>query len=100
MRSGNKRLLVGLTCGIFMLVLLFSSIYIVQAADHVCADECCMVCRVIARVEQMLHGLVFLIAAVLALRNAAAGEGCRAAEDKGVALSFPTLVNWKIRLND
>lgn len=100
MQSRVKRGIVLLMCAVFMLTLLFSSVYIVRAANHVCAGECCLVCSIIARVEAMLHGIVILIAAVLALSLAAAEQAYGAVCEKRLAAACRTLVNWKIRLND
>ncbi|MBQ9301092.1 MAG: hypothetical protein IJ214_11355 [Clostridia bacterium] len=99
MRTG-KRVFIYLICGLFVLTLLVSSVCIVRASGHICCGQRCLVCSVVARVEELLHGLFLLLPAVLAL---AAVHIARVwswkAKDYRLR-AYCTLVNWKIRLND
>ena len=99
MRTG-KRILICLICAVFAVTLLVSSICIVRASGHICCGQRCLVCSVIARVEEMLRALALLMPGVLALLAFCTVQPWLG-KDEG--LRFPaycTLVNWKIRLND
>ena len=87
-------------CALLLLTLLFSSVCVVRAANHVCTGECCLVCVLLARVERVLHGLVALLpalAALFALRLL--GQLCLPQIAPRRA-AHGTLVGWKIRLDD
>ena len=89
-----------LLCALLLLTLLFSSVCVVRAANHVCTGECCLICILLARVERVLHGLVALLpalAALFALRLL--GQLCLPQIAPRRA-AHGTLVGWKIRLDD
>lgn len=89
-----------LLCMLLIMSLLFSSVCIVRAANHVCTGECCLICILLARVERVLHGLVALLpalAALFALRLL--GQLCLPQITPRRA-AHGTLVGWKIRLDD
>ena len=95
-----KRVCVLMICGLFVITLLFSSICIVRAANHICCGQCCLVCSIIARVEEMLHGLVLLLPGLLALALLCAARAFGGVCEGYRPRAFGTLVRWKIRLND
>ena len=99
MRIG-KRALILLICGLFVATLLVSSVCIVRAANHICCGQRCLVCSVIARVEEMLHGLVLLLPAILAMIALFAARCWGWKPEKHRLFADCTLVNWKIRLNN
>ncbi|MBR1607003.1 MAG: hypothetical protein IJ664_04775 [Clostridia bacterium] len=89
-----------LLCALLVMTLLFSSVCIVRAANHVCTGECCLICVLLARVERVLHGLMALLpamAALFALRLL--GQLCLPQSAVRRA-AHGTLVGWKIRLDD
>ncbi|MBR3743342.1 MAG: hypothetical protein IKN04_23280 [Clostridia bacterium] len=96
----QKRLLALLLCVGMLFVLLASSAYIAHEADHHCAGEHCEICENIARMEALLQSfalmgvvLLFLFALPAFLRVSRAEEGL-------CAYHAPTLVSWKVRLNN
>ena len=100
MTNKSKRICALLICGLFVLTLLFSSVYIVRAANHCCCGVCCLVCSVIAHVEEMLHGLVILLPMLAAMAVLAAAWMGGDGRENRAPYAFRTLVQWKIRLND
>lgn len=89
-----------LLCALLLMTLLFSSVCIVRAANHVCSGECCLICVLLARVERALHGMVALLpvlAALFALRLL--GRLCLS-QPAFRRVAHGTLVGWKIRLDD
>lgn len=89
-----------LLCALLVMTLLFSSVCIVRAANHVCTGECCLICVLLARVERVLHGFVALLpamAALFALRLL--GQLCLP-QSAARRAAHGTLVGWKIRLDD
>ena len=96
----QKRLLALLLCAGMLFVLFASSAYIAHEADHHCAGEHCEICENIARMEALLQSfalmgvvLLFLFALPAFLRVSRAEEGLCASH-------APTLVSWKVRLNN
>ncbi len=96
----QKRLLALLLCVGMLFVLFASSAYIAHEADHHCAGTHCEICENIARMEALLQSfallgaaLIFLFALPAFLRVFRAEEGLR-------AYNAPTLVSWKVRLNN
>ena len=82
-----------------LVVMLFSSCYIVLEADHDCCGACCPVCAVMqqcaANLEQLGAGQVIIIAlaAVCCLF-------CHAIKYVCSAVSVETPITRKVRLND
>lgn len=99
MRS-EKRVLGLVICAVLVLSVLFSSVYIVCAANHACCGQCCLICISIARAEQILRGLVVLMALAAALAVTALFYCVGRADAMRRLFSRVTPVQWKIRLND
>lgn len=89
-----------LLCALLVLTLLFSSVCIVRAANHVCSGDCCLICVLLARAERVLHGLVALLPALAALfALGLLGQLCLS-QPAFHRVAHGTLVGWKIRLDD
>ncbi|MBR6185069.1 MAG: hypothetical protein IKQ41_02305 [Clostridia bacterium] len=96
----QTRLLALLVCAGLLFVLFASSAYIAHEADHHCAGKHCEICENIARMEALLQSfallgvvLVFMFALQAFIRVLRAEEGL-------CAYHAPTLVGWKVRLNN
>ena len=97
-RRGRKMALA--LCLGMALVLFLSSVFIIYEADHICTAENCEICARITAVAFLLRGLALagiilpsLLAALLAARKCRPVSRC-------FARPAPSLVVWKIRLND
>ena len=102
MYTKKQKICAALMCTVFVMVTLFSTLFIVKEAGHDCAGKDCTVCECIRQAEQTLEQL---------------GNGKPEPEAPGVsgptfilfALVFPcgflfalcvTLQNWKVRLDN
>ena len=94
-KRGNALLL----CIGLVLVLLVSSAFLIQEADHDCCGEDCPICRTIAMTGMLMRALfviasawlLFSVPAVLSARRASAGARSDTSD---------TPVSRKIRMND
>ncbi len=97
--SNRKRILALVFCVGMLFVLFASSAYIAHEADHDCTGEDCEICENIAKMEALLQifallGVVLLLFTLLSfLRALRVEEALR-------ACLTPTLVGWKVRLNN
>lgn len=98
-RSVNKRLCAILMCAVLLLTMLFSSVCIVRAKNHVCSGCNCLICVIVARAERVLHGLA-LLPGLVALFGMRLLWRIDAMQPARRAFARGTLVGWKIRLDD
>ena len=96
----QKRLLALLLCAGMLFVLFASSAYIAHEADHHCAGEHCEICENIARMEALLQSFALLGAVLLFLFSLPAFLRVFRVEEGLRASHAPTLVSWKVRLNN
>ncbi len=95
-----KRMAALLICIGFALVLFASSACIAHEADHDCTGEHCEICENIARMEALLQSFALLGAVLLLLFSLPAFLRVFRAEEGLRASHAPTLVSWKVRLNN
>ena len=82
------------------LLLVFSSVFIIYEADHVCAAENCEICAQVSAAVLLLRAFALACMILTALFAALfAARKCRAALQR-VVLTALTPVMWKIRLNN
>ena len=96
----QKRLLALLLCVGLLFVLFASSAYIAHEADHRCAGKHCEICENIARMEALLQSFALLGVVLLFLFALPAFLRVFRAEEGLCAYHAPTLVSWKVRLNN
>ena len=96
----QKRLLALLLCVGMLFVLFASSAYIAHEADHHCAGKHCEICENIARMEALLQSFALLGATLFLLFSLPAFLRVFRAEEGLSAYHAPTLVSWKVRLNN
>ena len=96
----QKRLLALLLCAGMLFVLFASSTYIAHEADHHCAGKHCEICENIAQMEALLQSFALLGAVLLLLFSLPAFLRVLRAEESLCAYHAPTLVSWKVRLNN
>lgn len=96
----NKRLLTLLLCVGMLFVLFASSAYIAHEADHHCAGEHCEICENIARMEALLQSFALLGIVLIFMFALQAFIRVLRAEERLCAYRAPTLVSWKVRLNN
>lgn len=82
------------------LVLIVSSAFLIHEADHECIGEGCEVCAHIAAAASLLRSLALLGAVLLVFFSALLAIRRYAAHLGYCAYRTPTLVGWKVRLND
>lgn len=97
--SGKKRLLVLTVLAVLLMFTLFSSCYVLEAADHDCSGASCPVCAMSENCENHLrqmgggHLVVFVIAAVI-------DSIYQAAVSDHTEILPTTLITRKVRIND
>ena len=96
----QNRLLALLICACLLFVLFASSAYIAHEADHQCTGKHCEVCENIARMEALLQSFVLLGVVLHFLFSLPAFLRVLRAEESLCAYHAPTLVSWKVRLNN
>ena len=96
----QKCLLALLLCAGMLFVLFASSAYIAHEADHHCVGTDCETYENIAQMEALLQSFALLGAALLLLFSLPAFLRVFRAEDGLRAYYAPTLVSWKVRLNN
>lgn len=82
------------------LVLIVSSAFLIHEADHECIGEGCEVCAHIAAAAGLLRSFVLLGAALLVLFSAWLAMHRYAAYFRNGVYRTPTLIGWKVRLNN
>lgn len=98
--SKQKRLLALVMCIGMIFVMFASSAYIAHETCHDCAGSHCEICENIAQMEALLQSftllgvMLFLLFALPALLRALR------VEEGSCAYHAPTLVSWKVRLNN
>ena len=96
----RKRFRALLLCIGFVLMLLVSSAFLIQEADHDCCGEHCPVCAMIAMTSALMRSFC-LIAATMLLRSAlTAARSAFHTPETGYGHSAGTPVSRKIRMND
>ena len=83
-----------------VLVLVFSSVIIIHEADHVCVSEDCEICAQVTAAVLLQRGFALagmILPALLA--GLFAARKYRSASHRFYCAS-PSLIAWKIRLND
>ena len=98
--SKQKRLLALAVCVGMLFVLFASSAYIAREAHHSCVGEHCEICETIARTEALLHSFALAGAVLLFLFALPAFLPALRGEERARACHAPTLVSWKVRLNN
>ena len=99
--SNRKRILTMIVSLAMVLILFVSSAYIVREAGHECAHEHCEICETIARVEALLHFFAFLAVVLCALAVSLLIIRLVLRFTDALCLpARPTLVSWKIRLDN
>lgn len=96
----SRRTMALIMCLGMALVLVFSSVFIIFEADHVCAAEDCEICAQVTAAAVLLRGFVLagiILTAFWAALSAA--RKCRAAAHPFIFAS-PSLIALKIRLNN
>ena len=96
----QKRALALILCVGIIFVLFASSACIAHEAEHHCAGEDCEICESIAQMEALLHSFALLGAALLLLFTLPSFLRAFRAEERLRAYAAPTLVGWKVRLNN
>ena len=98
--SNRKRVLALVFCVGMLFVLFASSAYIAHEAEHDCTGENCEICENIAQMEALLQSFALLGVALLLLFTLLSFHRAFRAWAALRAYSVPTLVGWKVRLND
>ncbi|MBR1854293.1 MAG: hypothetical protein IJ794_14335 [Lachnospiraceae bacterium] len=81
-----------------VLMLLFSTVYLVEEADHDCVGENCPVCDCLAWCGNFVRRLSDItVSQVMCLLLIVCGLMTSAELADGI--SMPTLITWKVRLN-
>lgn len=96
----HQRLLALLLCASLLFVLFASSAYIAHEAEHHCAGEHCEICENIARMEALLQSFALLGVVLFFMFALQAFIRVLRAEERLCAYHAPTLVSWKVRLNN
>ena len=96
----QKRLTALLLCIGLVFALIASSAYIAHEADHDCAGEDCEICENIAQMEALLQSFALLGAVLLLLFTLLSFHRAFRTLAALRAYSAPTLVGWKVRLNN
>ena len=96
----QKRALALILCVGMIFVLFASSACIAHEAEHHCAGEDCEICECITWMEALLHSFALLGAALLLLFTLPSFLRAFRAEERLRAYAAPTLVGWKVRLNN
>lgn len=98
--SNGKRILALLLCIGMILVLFTSSAYIAHEADHKCAGEDCEICKTIEKMEALMQSFALLGVLLLVLFSLLSIRRAYRAAAASRVFHAPTLVSWKVRLND
>ncbi len=98
--SNRKRILALVFCVGMLFVLFASSAYIAHEADHDCVGEECKICENIAQLEALVKTFSLMGVILLVLFALLAFFRALRAEDRLCAYHAPTLVSWKVRLNN
>ena len=98
--SNQKRILALVLCVGMLFVLFASSAYIAYEAEHDCVGENCEICESIARMEALLQSFALLGAVLYLLFTLSSFLRALRAQERLRAYLSPTLVGWKIRLNN
>lgn len=99
MYKKKQRAITFLTCTAFVLVTVFSVLFVVKEADHDCTGESCPICEAVQQAEQNLEQLgtgtseiadvvpamVLLVSVLFCVLT---------------AVSYATLISQKVRLNN
>ena len=98
--SNRKRILALVLCVGMLFVLFASSAYIAHEADHDCTGEHCEICENIAQMEALLQSFALLGVVLLLLFTLLSFLRTFRVEEALRACLAPTLVGWKVRLNN
>ncbi len=98
--SRQKRIFAFVLCISMMFVLFASSAYIAHEADHDCTGDHCEICENIAQLEVLVKTFSLLGVILLALFALLSFLRALRVEDRLCAYHAPTLVSWKVRLNN
>lgn len=95
----NRSVYAGVLCGILVVALILSGLFVTTHLDHDCTGENCAVCAMLFSCEQLIRSLTAVVALLVA-----AVEGLRAVRyalhtDK-MRTAAPTLVALKVKLSD
>lgn len=99
MYTKKQKTLAFLTCAVFILVTLFSILFIVKESDHDCTGENCPVCACIHQAEQTLKQLG-TDAAEPVIPAPIMAQFVLALACVFLIVPCTTLVSQKVRLND
>ena len=99
MRSRIIHIAAGILTVVLLAVVLVSSFYIAEEADHDCEGEDCPICETIRQCEALLHqvglGIILVASTVVPTVWSVLTGSLRACD-----LPQETLVSMKVRLND
>ena len=96
----RKRLTALLLCVGMVLALILSSAFIAYEAGHDCVGEACKICESVAQTEALLQSFALLGAVALTWTLLPALIAAKRQEYGARSVFAPTLISWKIRLND
>ena len=97
----QKRLFAWLLCIGLVLVLSVSSAYIVLEAGHPCCGRAsCEICETVAKTEAVLHSILLCALILLPVFGAISIPRSFSALAGTRLNALPSLVRWKVRLND
>ena len=96
----QKRALALILCVGMIFVLFASSACIAHEAEHHCAGEDCEICESIAQMEALLHSFALLGVMLYLLFTLLSFHRVFHAWTALRAYAAPTLVGWKVRLNN
>ena len=95
----KKRILTAVLAALVLAVMLSSSLFIIEHADHDCTGEDCPICRTIAMTGMLMRAL-FVIASAWLLFSVPAVLSARRAFAAARSDTSDTPVSRKIRMND
>ena len=95
----RKRLLTSILCGIFVVLLLLSGVWIATHMQHECPGEGCPVCATLSAWEHLLRSMALAAALKCALPPVQHSPGFSMAAGLGDR-AVHTLVTLKVKLSD
>lgn len=97
--TNKKRAVAFLTVAAFVLVMLFSVVYIAAESDHDCVGSDCQICYQISVCQHTLRSILLIACSVLSTA-AIVCVLCRWVSRAADSSIFCTLVSLKVKLSD
>lgn len=97
--TNKKRAVAFLTVAVFVLVMLFSVVYIAAEADHDCVGSDCRICYQISVCQHTLRSILLIACSVLSTATIVCVL-CRWISHTASSAIFCTLVSLKVKLSD